>query len=483
MGTMSAMKTEARALHSRAIKLLRAGRADEAVVVLKQVLNLFPNNSSVTLDLGSALRKAGRFKEAAMTTRSALAHMADNAGAWSNLGNALKDLGDIENSLTAHGRAVALAPKDPLYWLNQAVALSFAGRPAEALASIGRVLELQPGNVEAAWERAQLLLMQGNFADGWPAYECRWQLSNPPPKLVTGPEWDGRPFPGRMLHLFCEQGFGDTILALRFLPQVKALGGNITVECQPQIFPLVQRLPWVDRIIAKDGERPPFDYCLSLMSLPRLFASRAEAMNGAPYLVPSPETEACLAPLFASAQGMTRIGIIWSGSTTFRRNNIRAITLPTLLEAVHGVPGIRLYSLQKGPPERELHDLPPGHGIVDLAPHLHDFGDTAAAIRHLDLVIMTDSAVAHLCGALGRPVWVLLGFGSYVLWGRNPESTCWYDSMRLFRQDRPGDWAGVSHRVWNALLDRTLRANNDETPAPRKFTLEGVGEQSRGHAQ
>ncbi|HSV30049.1 MAG TPA: FkbM family methyltransferase, partial [Candidatus Omnitrophota bacterium] len=218
------------------------------------------------------------------------------------------------------------------------------------------------------------------------------------------------------------------------------------LECQGPLLPLLEGVDGIDEVVVKGEPRPEYDLCLSILSLPRFFTHDLADLSGAAYLRAPAGRGRKFAELFDTPA--LKIGIVWSGSVTFKGNRTRAVNLPMLLRAVDKVPGVKLYSLQKGPPEVELKRMG-GHGahITDLSPLLEDFGDTAAVLDQLDLVVMTDSSVAHLAGAMGRPVWVLLGSGSHWLWLNDRADCPWYDSVRFIRQKRPGDWPELMDRV------------------------------------
>lgn len=234
------------------------------------------------------------------------------------------------------------------------------------------------------------------------------------------------------------QGYGDTIRASRYLPQVKALGGTLIVECRKDMVPLIESMGIADRVIAKNSPFPAADWHINICSLPRFYARHAEEISGKPYITAPAGRMAKAAAAIGDAGGKMKVGIVWSGSTTFKGNHDRAVPLARFLEAF-ALPDVQLYSLQKGPPAAELKALK-GAPVIDLAPAMDDFADAAAVVAQLDLVIMTDSAVAHLAGALGKPVWVLLNRAPYWLWLDEREDSPWYKSMRLFRQRVWGDW-------------------------------------------
>jgi tetratricopeptide (TPR) repeat protein len=405
--------------------------------------------------LGVVMRMQSRYSEAVQLYERSLTLEPGNAGVFSNLGNALKDDHQIEGAIEAHKIAVGREPNDAKIHHNLGVSYVQAGRFADGLRHYDRALELQPNFPDAAWDRARALLYLGDYARGWPAYESRWQLAEQRGRKRPGPAWDGKRFDGKRLFLYGEQGFGDTVQCARYLPMVKALGGTVILECQPQLITLMDGLG-IDEIVPPNMAGPPapapaHDLIYPLLSLPRFFTPDIASVPGrVPYLnVPAGRAEK-FADVFGRAVSKLKVGIVWSGSVTFKGNRDRAMRLASFLHAFD-VPGVQLYSLQKGPPEIELKTVGAESRLIDLAPLLGDFADTAAAIQGLDLVLMTDSAVAHLTGALGRPIWVLVSFVAHWLWLKDRESdNPWYPTMRLFRQSHPGEWGAVDPDAYTA---------------------------------
>ncbi len=415
-------------------------------LLLARILNL----------LGVVLRAQGEYLDAISYYERALLVGEDNSGVLSNLGNALRDSGHALAALEAQRAAIALAPGSAMFNHNIGICYANLGRFEDALLHYDRALALQPDYPIAAWDRARVLLHIGDYAQAWPAYEARWALPEHLGRRRQGAEWDGRQFAGRRLFLYGEQGFGDTIQCARYLPQVKALGGTVILECQPPLISLMEGLG-ADFVVPRsaDGSQsvaPEHDLVFPLLSLPRLFSPTVECVpSRVPYLrVPGGRAEK-LRDAFRQAGSKLKVGIVWSGSVTFKGNRERAIRLAPLLHAL-AMPGVQLYSLQKGPPEVELRAMNIDGRLIDLAPLLGDFADTAAAVEGLDLVVMTDSAVAHLAGALGRPVWVLVSFVGHWLWMRGrDEDNPWYPTMRIFRQSHPGEWGAVLDRAREEL--------------------------------
>jgi tetratricopeptide (TPR) repeat protein len=382
--------------------------------------------------------------------RRSLALRPDEPGVLSNCGNALKDLQRLDEAVAMHRAAVAAAPDTSLYIANLGIALRESGALSEALAAFERAVALDPKNAVAAFDAAQVTLMLGDYAKGWPLFESRWQLPEMRRPRLSRPAWDGSAAPDKTVLLWPEQGYGDTILAARFARLVKPLAGRVVLACKPELTRLFQALEGVDAVVRADQTLPDYDVHCPLMGLPRFFAPDPAAVTPPAQLSIPKDSRLKLTPALARAGKALKVGIVWSGSVTFASNHLRSADIERFLRFAE-IPGVRLFSLQKGPRARELAESGADAVVTDLAPLLDDFADTAAAIAGLDLVIMTDSSVAHLTGSLGKPIWNLLPYLSYWLYLRDRADTPWYPSMRLFRQPRPGDWDSVFDEAAAAL--------------------------------
>jgi len=444
--------TQARQLRDRATAAHNNGNAQGALFLQRNALLINPLDSSLWNNMGIFLREIKHFHAAEACYRRALDCGGEaDPGLHTNLGNVLNDLDRCDEAVACHELALSMQADSMLALQNLGVALRGAGRHADAVSVYDHLLEKMPDNHSARWDRSQSLLALGKYQEGWRDYESRWKLKEAGSYPRRGVRWDGKSFVGKTLLLVAEQGFGDTLLATRFLPQVKALGGRVLLECQPEVMRLLGRYNWVDNIFAKGTTPPePYDFQLTMMSLPGIFVSDGASIPQQPYLNADQSGHAMFANLLGKKPGQLNVGVVWSGSVTFKGNAYRAARLEHFLRFA-AVPGVRLFSLQKGPPREELKKLGLQSMFTDLSPMLLDFECTAAALEMLDLVIMTDSATAHLAGALGRPVWVLLGSRPYWLWGGSGESTPWYTSMRLFRQNKVGGWEELFSRAEGEL--------------------------------
>ncbi len=410
-----------------------------------------PRDGGAWSTLGLLLRRTGRLDGAIACHRRGLEFAPGNASIWSNLGNALTEAGRLEEGVAAQTEALRLDPGNPTVLHNGVVALRKAGHFREALGLIDQAItRLTP---ELRWERALARLQVGDYVHGFTDYEARRELSAFHGRKPSRPAWDGGPLEGRTILLSTEQGFGDALLMARYVPLVKARGGRVLYECHPELRRVLSGLE-VDGFVPPGAPVPAFDVEASQMSLPGLFGTTLASVPPPARLTIPPEAREKAARLLGAREsGTLRVGIVWSGRVTFADNGRRATSLARFLRFAE-VPGVRLYSLQKGPPEAELADLGPAARLLTpLGPDLDDFADTAAVLEQLDLVIMTDSAVAHLAGSLGTPVWNLVQHVPYWIYGCSGPHTPWYPTMRLFRQGSDLDWGPVFAAAADALRD------------------------------
>lgn len=436
----------------KAVALHKGGAFAAAEEILKVLAKEMPPSVNVWNVRGVNLKSMRRPEDAVWCFREALTIAPDRAAVWSNLGTTLNSLKHTESAIACHRHALELNPDDAGACHNLGLALTTADRHVEALAALDRALELRPDEPNVRWDRACCYLHLGDYERGWPEYESRLATGKPE-RALPGQRWAGGRYDGKRLLIVSEQGFGDSIWIARYLRQTKALGGELAMECRPELVPLIASMNVVDRVVAQADPLPDADFHFYQCSLPGLYTRRLPEIPAAPYLAADAQRLAKFAPAMEQAQRKLRVGIIWSGNRMFAANHDRAVSLRLFLQWF-GLPGVQLYSLQKGPPRAELETLPGSPLIIDLAPLLGDFADTAAAIAQLDLVLMTDSAVAHLAGAMGKPVWLLLSFVPHWLWMLERPDSPWYPSIRLFRQRAWDDWTGVFDRAAAELLKR-----------------------------
>jgi Flp pilus assembly protein TadD len=448
---VAALEMAPQVMFDRAAALHGAGKFAEAEAMLREGIRRHPRDSTLRNARGVMFAAMKRHLDAVWCYRDALACDGAAVGVWTNLGNALTQLNHLKSAISCHRRAITLSRgNDPLLHHNLGTSLAEAGQHGEAVISFSHALKLNPEYHTARWDRGLSYLYLGNYAQGWVDYEIRKITGQLPARALPGEAWDGKPYPGKRLVLVTEQGFGDMLWVARYFARVKALGGELIIECRPELLPLIANMGVADQLVPRGAALPPADLHCYICSLPG-FTPNLASISELPYLAAPPDRAEKFAAIIPEVKGQIKIGIVWSGSVTFGKNHRRAQRLLSFFQAC-ALPGVQLYSLQKGEPVGELTALPRGGPIIDLGPHLEDFADTAAAVARLDLIVMTDSAVAHLAGALGKPVWVLLGHNAHWLWLLDRLDSPWYPSMRLFRPRAEGEWDHVFDSVSAELL-------------------------------
>jgi tetratricopeptide (TPR) repeat protein len=393
------------------------------------------------LSLGLALRKLKHFESALACVKRALDLEPQSHLYQVNYAACLFDMDKKDESLEAYEKAAKSKPEDFHTHMSYAVVATELGAFEKAVLHSNKALTLKPGDAYLQWNLARAHLQAGQFQEGWKLFESRLNLPGMAEMKCSAPRWKGENLAGKTLLLVEEQGFGDTILCSRYIPLLKKRGARIIFKCKKDLHRLFQTLPGVDVLTDSGKIAERADYFVSLMSLPALFETGMESIPPAPDLN-VPEIPAGAKRLLDLAKDRFKVGIVWSGSPKYKLNFKRATTVERFL-ALAEVPGVQLYSLQKEPFNRALAECGGQGPVLELGAYLQDFADTAAVLQELDLVIMTDSAVAHLAGSLNRPVWNLLSYSTYWLYLREREDCPWYPSMRLFRQPQPGDWDSV----------------------------------------
>jgi tetratricopeptide (TPR) repeat protein len=432
-------------------------KLDEAVACFRRTLELKPNDAEVHNNLGIVLNDQGKPDEAIACFHRALELMPGFLEAHNNLGVTLNGQGKPEEAMACYRRALELKPDYVPAHNNLGNALMNAGKLDEAIACYRRALELEPDYAEAHSNRSLASLLMGNFEDGWSEYDWRWKANNFAQPVFSQPLWDGRPLEGRAILLYAEQGLGDTIHFVRYAAQVKQRGGSVVVKCPRPLLYLLRSCAGIDRLVAEGEELPPFGVQAPLLSLPGIFHTTLENLPATvPYLYAEPDLVQRWQQELDRLAGF-KIGIAWQGSRKHPKDRDRSIPLGCF-EPLARCCGVRLLSLQKHSGTEQIQEVAQRFPIIDLASRLDEasgaFMDTAAVMKTLDLVITCDTAVAHLAGALGVPVWVALPLVPDWRWLLDRSDSPWYPTMRLFRQESHGDWPGVFRRIEVALGER-----------------------------
>lgn len=467
--------------------LVEEQRFDEALERYDRALGLAPSDVVAVSNRSLALRGLRRHPEAAAACEAALALRPDHVDSLSNLGVIYKEMRNFEAARGAFDRALAIAPAHATVRVNLAVLLMEMGRTDEA----GEIAEqlaaecpdlVEPWNVlhycafergdydraeaytreamrrdprdrNANWNAAVHTLLQGDLAEGFRKFEARKRLVSVvfSTRRYAAPEWDGSPLNGRTIFVHAEQGLGDAIQFVRYAKLLKARGaGRVMVECSPTAMALLGTVDGIDELVVPGTPLRPFDVHAYLMSLPMLLGTTLENIPAESAYITPPSRP--IAQFVRNTGDGFRVGLAWAGNALHQRDLVRSLSLETLAPVL-GTPGVTFYSLQKGPPARQINTLQ-GANIVNLDPQLNDLGDTAAAINELDLVITVDTAVAHLAGALGKPVWVLLPCVPDWRWMLSRDDSPWYPTMRLFRQPAVRAWVPAIASVARELAAR-----------------------------
>jgi tetratricopeptide (TPR) repeat protein len=485
------------ALVNLAAALQQSGQPDQAIECCRQAIAIRPDYPEAHNNLGNALRDTTQLSDAIAAYRQAVALRPTYPEAWNNLGNALAEADFADEAILACNKAIALRPAFPEALSNLANALKKKDRLDEAVAACRRAIALQPtladiwvnlGNalqrqrhIEeslAAYRRAIslrpdlaiahvyrgfVLLLKGDFPEGWREFEWRWKTNEFRNRRrdFAQPSWDGNDLNGKRILVHAEGGLGDAIQFVRYLPEIVRRGGSVVLEATSQLRKLFANLPDISEFVATGEPLPQFDVHCPMMSLPRVFDTRLATIPArTPYLLPDPSLARAWKDRLSNGIEGLKVGLVWAGRAI--PDPGRSIPLE-MLAPLGQVPRTWFCSLQRNESPGKTPAPPPGLTFADWTADLQDLADTAALISCLDLVITVDTAVAHLAGAMGKRVWVLLQFAPDWRWLLDRTDCPWYPTMRLFRQPRIGDWESAVRDGAREL--EALAASSPPTPA------------------
>jgi tetratricopeptide (TPR) repeat protein len=437
-------------LYQHANALLSAGRAETALAEFRQVLARAPQHAEARLNCGIAYAALGLHDEAVAEFDAALAMMPGHPVANHNRGLALYELGRYAAALEAHERTVTAAPEHAGAWLHRGRALAALNRHDEAIASYRKARAIGKDDADLNFSEAMALLTLGDYRAGFEKYEARWRRAGMPAQKSRGrPLWLGDyPLARKTVLLHAEQGLGDTIQFARYVPLLAATGARIVLELQPELTMLLARLDGGATIVPRGEALPPYDAHCPLGSLP--LALRTEADN-VPAQIPYLSADDASLAKWSSRIGALarpRIVIAWAGNASHFNDRNRSIPFARLAPLFAGEGrGARFISIQRDVRSEDAEKLAAETCVTHVGGDLENFTDTASVIALSDLVISADTAVAHLAGAMGRPLWVLVPFAPDWRWTLDGETSPWYPTARLFRQTAIGDWDGVIARV------------------------------------
>jgi hypothetical protein len=433
----------------------RAGRIEDAGRLVDYALAAAPNQGDALHLAGIVAFRRGDPVRALALMEGALRHGIDTPLYLRNICELYRVLGRLDEALSAAQRATSLAPADPLCLHNQAIIHYQRLELDAALECGGRALRIDPSLPGAHFVRAEALLLRGAWAEGWEEYEWRFRIGGAAPLMppTDRPQWDGGALGERTLLLVADQGFGDVIQFSRYIGWARERCPNIAIGCSGEMIPLLRQVAPGARLFARWQECPAYAAFCALSGLPRLAGTRVENVPAPiPYLHADPARVAQWAVRLDGLvpKGYRRIGLIWAGRPTHNNDRNRTALLAELA-AIGDVPGIALLALQKGPKTGQAGGWYGRAPLINLGAEIQDYDDTMAILANIELLVTVDTSVAHLAGAMGRPVWIMLPFAPDWRWLLGRADTPWYPSVRLFRQSTVRRWDDVLGAVATAL--------------------------------
>jgi len=475
------------ALHNIAIIYLTAGDFETACENAKKALTAVPTFAQAYNTLAYCRQQLGHLRDAAVLYQKAVELKPDYAEAYNHLGVLLTDQSNYIEAVDAFQKAIAIDPQYTELYNNMAIAkkglcafdeaienyrkvtemdpsfyeafnnlgnsLRDQGKPAEAIENYTRAIEINPNYSDAYWNRSLAMLLNGDLAEGFRQYQWRREPSLgilTYPHKYDKPRWDGRPINGKTLLIHYEQGFGDNIQFIRYLPKLKEIGATVLFEARKPMLDLLKDFPGIDRLIEANPHgsvTEDFDFYAALMDLPAIFQTTLETIPAeVPYLFADKDKSEKLKSKIDTDD--YKVGIVWSGKPTHGDDANRSCKLNNFAPLTK-IDGVKLFSLQKGDAEKQIFQF--SIEIENLASHLESFADTAAAIENLDLVISVDTAVLHLAAAMGKPTWGLIQYSPDWRWLLDRSDSPWYPTVRLFRQKKYADWKEVFEEVAEQL--------------------------------
>jgi tetratricopeptide (TPR) repeat protein len=400
-------------------------------------------------NFGAALAAQGRLDQAMAQYRMAIELRPNHAEAHNNLGVIHYQFGDAEQAVELHRKAIELQPHLASAYNNLSNALLALGDVDGALNACREALARDANFAPAHLSLGMLLLMNGDFTQGFEEYEWRWKLM---PLALQAPRtsrpfWDGGPLDGKRILIYDEQGFGDTIQFVRFLPRVNERGGKILLACQREMLPLLSGMKGIENVFAKDSLCPEFDVHCPLLSLPRVLKLTLENIAGPEaYISAEAQRQERWKERLGEHDGRLKVGLVWAGRDT---PDLRRCMALGEMAPLAQVAGVRFISLQTGHAARQIASA--GFSVGNWTGELTDFAETAGLIANLDLVVTIDTAAAHLAAAMGKPTWILLKSAADWRWMKDRSDSPWYPTARLFRQERRGEWSAPISAAAEAL--------------------------------
>lgn len=437
--------------NNRANVLIKLKRHEDSLSDYKSALRINPVNSDFYNNMGNLLVELRRFDEALDSFKKSINLKADNADAYSNIGNLFRLLNDFYNAIEYIKKSIEINPKNAEAFNNIANIYKDLGLVDESMAFYEKALELEPNRSEVLWDKSLLHILKGEYIQGWELYESRLKINSFQDQHYdfTEPRWFGQfDIANKKVFVYSEQGLGDVIQFCRYLPLVAVRCSELIVEVPEQLYSIMHSLDCKMTIIIKGELRPQFDCYCAIVSLPYAFKTTLSSIpDKVPYLYSDPLKVQNWDKILGLRKRF-RVGLVWSGSEQQKNDRNRSIPLERFVSLLH--PDVEYHSLQK---EYRTHDI----GVLNNHPviiqhqdDLMDFSDTAALIDHMDLIISVCTSVAHVAGAMNKPVWILVNYSSDYRWLLDREDSPWYPSALLFRQKEIGDWTSVLHTIYES---------------------------------
>jgi len=466
------------AFHLLGLIYHQTGKSDMAADFITRAIALNSHIPEYHYNLGIIFSALGKTEDAVRSYQACLHLKPDYADALNNLGLILYEQNRFEESIIMFQQSIRANPDLTNAWYNLGMTLQAQGRPEEAISAYNQVLKVIPDSAETHFNRSISLLLTGNFAEGWDEYEWRFRSSGKKTDGLPGKclmRWDGTCLNRKRILVNDEQGIGDTLQFMRYLPMLKERGATVIFETSKPLKSLLEKFPGIDELVVPlpaEMSRIEFDLYVPLMSLPGIFKTNLDNIpDRVPYIFPNDKKVKFWQDRInkhtfnvgivwagnpaakyerGGMSGLEHLNLLWAGNPSSKIAACRSNSLECFAPLV-GIEDVQLYGLQKGAAAGQAQALSNSINVTNLGEELEDFSDTAGVIENLDLIISVDTSVAHLAGAMGKPVWVLIPYAPDWRWMLEREDSPWYPTMRLFRQQRRGDWDHVFARVANEL--------------------------------
>lgn len=444
-----------------------------ALTYYEEALQCSSGNAQTYYNMANAFKEMEDYEQAEEYYQKALCLNPDFIEAYYNLGNAQRFMGKYDAAIHNYGETLKRKQDYLEAYNNLGVAFKEKGDMESAIISYKKAVMINPNIAETQWNLSLAYLLSGNFEEGWKRYEWRWQKGDYASykRNFSQPQWEGEDISGKVLYLHAEQGYGDAIQFVRYTDLIAQKGTRVILEAPKALLRLFMTVKGVDQVVRRGDDIPDFDFHCPLLSLPRVFGTVMETVPAkVPYICADPELQKIWHEKLLKHGAKFKVGLVWSGNPEHKNDRNRSVAFDCFIPLLD-LHQILFFSLQKGETAKEATNLPEGLHIIDYADELNDFADTAGLIMNLDLIVTVDTATAHLAGALGKPVWTMLPYAPDWRWLLGREDSIWYPTMKLFRQQKPGDWASVVRGI-SECLTVVERASKTVSPHDEQKTEE-----------